>query len=145
VEFYINTADSYERESIYLTVTGTSAEGGDDGQVGRGNRANGLITPYRPMTLEAVAGKNPISHVGKIYNLFAIDLCKKIVEEQHAEQVYAHIVSQIGKPINKPLVLDIQVKGKDFNGKAIRRIAEEMLDEMPYMWKKIIDRQYEIA
>ncbi len=25
------------------------------------------------------------------------------------------------------------------------RIAEEMLDEMPYMWGKIIDRQYEIA
>ena len=143
--FHINTADDYEKESIYLTVSGTSAEGGDDGQVGRGNRANGLITPYRPMTLEAVAGKNPISHVGKIYNLFAIDLCKKIVEEQHAEQVYAHIVSQIGKPINKPLVLDIQVKGKDFNGKAIRQIAEEMLDEMPYMWKRILDRGYEIA
>lgn len=145
VEFDINTADSYERGSVYLTVTGTSAEGGDDGQVGRGNRANGLITPYRPMTLEAVAGKNPISHVGKIYNLFAIDLCKKIVEEQHAEQACTYIVSQIGKPINEPLVLDIQVKGKDFNGKAIRRIAEEMLDEMPYMWEKIIDRQYEIA
>jgi len=143
--FHINTADNYEKESIYLTVSGTSAEGGDDGQVGRGNRANGLITPYRPMTLEAVAGKNPISHVGKIYNLFAIDLCKKIVEEQHAEQVYAHIVSQIGKPINKPLVLDIQVKGKDFNGKAIRQIAEEMLYEMPYMWKRILDRGYEIA
>jgi S-adenosylmethionine synthetase len=145
MKFDINTADSYERESIYLTVTGTSAEGGDDGQVGRGNRANGLITPYRPMTLEAVAGKNPISHVGKIYNLFAIDLCKKVVEGQHAQEAYAYIVSQIGKPINEPLVLDIQVKGKDFNGKAIRRIAEEMLDEMPYMWKKTIDRQYEIA
>ena len=145
VKFDINTADSYERESIYLTVTGTSAEGGDDGQVGRGNRANGLITPYRPMTLEAVAGKNPISHVGKIYNLFAIDLCKKVVEGQYAQEAYAYIVSQIGKPINEPLVLDIQVKGKDFNGKAIRRIAEEMLDEMPYMWKKTIDRQYEIA
>ncbi len=145
MKFDINTADSYERESIYLTVTGTSAEGGDDGQVGRGNRANGLITPYRPMTLEAVAGKNPISHVGKIYNLFAIDLCKKVVEGQYAQEAYAYIVSQIGKPINEPLVLDIQVKGKDFNGKAIRRIAEEMLDEMPYMWKKTIDRQYEIA
>jgi S-adenosylmethionine synthetase len=97
------------------------------------------------MTLEAVAGKNPISHVGKIYNLFAVDLCKKIVEGQHAEQAYAYIVSQIGKPINEPLVLDVQVKGKGFNEGAIRRIAEEMLDEMPYMWKRIIERGYEIA
>jgi len=51
----LNHADT--ENSVYLTVTGTSAEAGDDGQVGRGNRANGLITPYRPMSLEAVAGK----------------------------------------------------------------------------------------
>jgi S-adenosylmethionine synthetase len=38
--------------SVYLTVTGTSAEAGDDGEAGRGNRVNGLITPYRPMTME---------------------------------------------------------------------------------------------
>jgi len=143
--FHINTADDYEKESIYLTVSGTSAECGDDGQVGRGNRANGLITPYRPMTLEAVAGKNPISHVGKIYNLFANDLCKRIVEEGYAQAAYVHIVSQIGMPINEPLVLDVQLKGKDFNGNVIRRIAEEMLESMPDMWKKIIDREYEIA
>ena len=66
VKIAINTADDPENGSIYLTVTGTSAEAGDDGQVGRGNRANGLISPYRPMTLEAVAGKNPVTHVGKI-------------------------------------------------------------------------------
>lgn len=144
-KFYINTADDYEKESIYLTVSGTSAESGDDGQVGRGNRANGLITPYRPMTLEAVAGKNPISHVGKIYNLFSNDLCRTIVEQGYARAAYVHIVSQIGMPINKPLVLDLQLKGKDFNEKAIRRIAEEMLESMPDMWRKIIDRSYRIA
>jgi S-adenosylmethionine synthetase len=141
----INTADNYETGSIYLTVTGTSAEGGDDGQVGRGNRASGLITPYRPMTLEAVAGKNPISHVGKLYNLFALDLCKRIVEEQHAEVAYAYIVSQIGKPINDPLVVDIQIKGQESDRNAISLIAEEMLGEMPNMWKKIINREYGIA
>jgi len=67
----VNAADGDTPESIYLTVTGTSAESGDDGQVGRGNRANGLITPHRPMSLEAVAGKNPVTHVGKLYNLLA--------------------------------------------------------------------------
>ena len=48
-EVSVNTADSPEDGLFYLTVTGTSAEHGDDGQVGRGNRANGLITPYRPL------------------------------------------------------------------------------------------------
>jgi len=63
VEVAVNAADGETADSVYLTVTGLSAEAGDDGQVGRGNRVNGLITPYRPMSLEAAAGKNPVSHL----------------------------------------------------------------------------------
>jgi S-adenosylmethionine synthetase len=43
-----------------------------DAQFGRGNRINGLITPCRPMRLEAAAGKIPVTHVGKIYNVMAL-------------------------------------------------------------------------
>ncbi|HID06228.1 MAG TPA: hypothetical protein EYP10_03680, partial [Armatimonadetes bacterium] len=74
----LNTAD--QGDDIYLTVTGTSAECGDDGQVGRGNRVNGLITPYRPMSLEASAGKNPVSHVGKVYQVMAQLIANRLVE-----------------------------------------------------------------
>lgn len=144
-EVDINTADSYERESIYLTVTGTSAEQGDDGQVGRGNRVNGLITPYRPMSLEAAAGKNPLSHVGKIYNLFANDLSTAIVESGYAKETYVYIASQIGKPINQPQVLDIRVRGKSPDREAIRGLADEMLSEMPNLWKRVLEDRYRIA
>ncbi len=61
----VNLADDPDADAVYLTVTGTSAEAGDDGEVGRGNRVNGLITPYRPMSMEATAGKNPVNHVGQ--------------------------------------------------------------------------------
>lgn len=145
LEVYVNVADEYKKESIYLTVTGTSAEHGDDGQVGRGNRVNGLITPYRPMSLEAAAGKNPISHIGKIYNLFANDLSMAIVENGYAEEAYVYVVSQIGKPINQPHVLDIRVKGRSIDYNSITRIADEMLYEMPKLWKKVIQDKYEIA
>ncbi|MBP5476053.1 MAG: methionine adenosyltransferase, partial [Methanomicrobium sp.] len=67
VNVCVNTGDIAESGSIFLTVTGTSAEMGDDGSVGRGNRCNGLITPQRPMSMEATSGKNPINHIGKIY------------------------------------------------------------------------------
>ena len=60
----INTGDDYDRGVYYLTCTGMSQEMGDDGSVGRGNRCNGLITPYRPMSMEATSGKNPITHIG---------------------------------------------------------------------------------
>ncbi len=75
----INAADNPSSDDIYLTVTGTSAEAGDDGQVGRGNRVNGLITPCRPMSLEAAAGKNPVSHAGKIYNVLAKTIAETLV------------------------------------------------------------------
>jgi len=81
VSVSINTGDRVDQNSIFLTVTGTSAEMGDDGSVGRGNRCNGLITPQRPMSMEATSGKNPINHVGKIYNLLSTEIAMKCVKE----------------------------------------------------------------
>jgi len=111
VEVYINTGDIVEKGIVYLTVTGTSSEHGDDGMTGRGNRANGLITPLRPMSLEAAAGKNPVNHVGKIYNVVAIDLANRIYREVPGlKEVYVKLLSQIGRPIDDPLVADVKVK-----------------------------------
>lgn len=135
----INTADNYEKQSIYLTVTGTSAENGDDGQVGRGNRVNGLITPYRPMSLEASAGKNPVSHIGKIYNHFAMELSKDICRHDFAEEASVFIVSQIGKPITRPQLVDIKLKNQSADGKQVEALVNEKLFEMPLMWKKMIN------
>jgi S-adenosylmethionine synthetase len=149
VEVFINTADSKEENSVYITVTGTSAEQGDDGQVGRGNRVNGLITPYRPMSLEAAAGKNPVSHIGKIYNRVANLIAQRVVKEiEEVEESYCYIVSQIGKPINEPQVLDVSVRTKkDIKAieEVVRRIAQEELDRMPEVWKGFVEGLYPVA
>ncbi len=137
-DIYINTADDYARESIYLTVTGTSAESGDDGQVGRGNRINGLITPYRPMSLEATAGKNPVSHVGKIYNHFAMNLSRAVVEQGFAEAAQVFIVSQIGKPIDEPQLLHLKLKNIQVAEKYIAELARERLGGIAQFWKSMI-------
>ena len=79
VEATLNAADDLSRGDVYLTVTGTSSEAGDDGEVGRGNRTSGLITPYRFMTMEAAAGKNPLNHVGKLYNVVADRIAVELV------------------------------------------------------------------
>ena len=148
VEININTADSKHGE-VYITVTGTSAEQGDDGQVGRGNRVNGLITPYRPMSLEAAAGKNPVSHIGKIYNTVANIIAKRVVEEtEEVEESYCYIVSQIGKPINEPQVCDVKVRTKrDVKGieEKVKRIAYEELQKMPETWKGFVNEEYTVA
>ena len=134
----INIADDYEKESIYLTVTGTSAEAGDDGQVGRGNRFNGLITPYRPMTLEAFSGKNPINHVGKLYSLFAYDLSRDLCTNGFADAAEVFIVSQIGKPITDPQHLDIRLKNPMIKEDKLKEYVKQKLFELPELWKTMI-------
>ena len=146
VEVHVNTADIRERNIFYLTVTGTSAEHGDDGATGRGNRVNGLITPYRPMSLEATAGKNPVSHVGKIYNVVAKDIAETTyskLSEKGVKEVYVSLLSQIGKPINEPQMINIKIKMEknakltnDIKAEA-EAIAKEKLEKITEYTKKI--------
>jgi S-adenosylmethionine synthetase len=106
----VNTADQEKRGDYYLTLTGTSAECGDDGAVGRGNRVNGVIAPFRATSLEAACGKNPISHVGKIYNVLALRAAEAIVEEVRGiKAATVYVLAQIGKPLDQPLVATAQV------------------------------------
>jgi S-adenosylmethionine synthetase len=149
VEIFINTADNPENDSVYITVTGTSAEAGDDGQVGRGNRPNGLITPYRPMTLEAAAGKNPVSHVGKIYSAVANIIAQRVVNEvEEIREAYCYMVSQIGKPITQPQVCDVKIRtNRDIKGveEVIKKIAEEEIAQIPEIWKGYVEKKFSVA
>ncbi len=102
----INTLDDPERgeNGMYLTVLGTSAESGDGGQVGRGNRVNGLIAFNRPQSLEAAAGKNPVNHIGKIYNVLSHEMARRIHKEvKGIREVTVYLCSQIGQAIDEPL------------------------------------------
>ncbi|MDP2345169.1 MAG: methionine adenosyltransferase [Deltaproteobacteria bacterium] len=142
VEVSINVADDLTRGDVFLTVTGTSAEAGDDGEVGRGNRASGLITPYRVMTLEAAAGKNPISHVGKLYNLAAMGIASSVARELHGiEDAACVIVSQIGRPVDEPQIVDIRLataaEPKSFEADA-REIVRAELGRLPALRDELL-------
>jgi len=131
----VNTADDYEEGSVYLTVTGTSAEQGDDGSVGRGNRANGLITPNRPMSMEATSGKNPVNHIGKIYNLLSTRIAESVTGEVDGiRDLQVRLLSQIGRPIDEPHVADAQLVTEagvdiaDIEEEVVAIIDEELAD-----------------
>ena len=111
VNVHVNTADDFDKGIYYLTVSGLSMENGDDGSVGRGNRANGLITPMRPMSMEASAGKNPVTHVGKLYNVMANQVADEIIKLGKGDivEVHTRILSQIGKPIDEPQAASAKV------------------------------------
>ena len=94
----------------YLTLLGTSAEAGDSGEVGRGNRVCGIISLRRPASAEAAAGKNPVAHVGKIYNVLSQVLAEDIHEKVHGlSDVTVWITSQIGQPVSLPHTVVVEV------------------------------------
>jgi S-adenosylmethionine synthetase len=115
---------------MYLTVLGTSADSGDSGQVGRGNRVNGLISLNRPFCSEAASGKNPVSHVGKIYNVLTYKLAQRVHKEvPELEEVYIWLLSRIGSPIDHPAVAAAQVIMKgDNNLQKVRKEISDVLD-----------------
>jgi S-adenosylmethionine synthetase len=146
----VNAADDPGAGSIYLTVTGTSAESGDDGQAGRGNRVNGLITPGRAMTIESVAGKNPVTHIGKLYNLTAGLTAERIVAElPEVSSAECRLVSSIGSPIDEPQIVDVQLFGADPRAdrglrEAVETIVRDELERLPHLAEEMIRGELKI-
>ena len=109
---HYNTLDQPGRGlgGVYLSLLGTSAEDADSGQVGRGNRVNGLIPIARPIGTEAAAGKNPMSHVGKIYNILAHRMAREICKSVPGVQgAYVLLLSRIGDPVDQPHMANAQL------------------------------------
>lgn len=139
----VNSGDDLENEQVYLTVTGTSAESGDDGEAGRGNRAGGLITPCRPMTMESCAGKNPITHVGKLYNLLAPRIAEAVVDlVPDVAAAHCYLVSRIGHPISDPQLVHVEVQSRATGHRleaAIGDIVAEHLGGLDRLWREILE------
>lgn len=134
----VNTADEFEEDSIYITETGTSAEMGDDGSVGRGNRVNGLITPNRPMSLEAASGKNPVTHVGKIYNLLAQEVAMDIYERS-GEFAQVKIVSEIGQKIDKPQRVAVKTQASE---ETVQKAVENQFSRITELTEEVIEGEH---
>jgi len=143
----LNTLDAEGRGigGVYLTVLGTSADGADSGQVGRGNRVNGIIPLNRPLCSEAAAGKNPVSHVGKIYNLLTHRIANHIYQEVPGlAEVYIWLLSQIGKPIDQPAIAAAQIVMKpEASVETLRKEIEEVINlELENIDKFCMDLAY---
>ena len=130
VNVFLNTLDVEDRgvDGIFLTVLGTCADGADSGQVGRGNKVNGVISLNRPIGTEAAAGKNPVSHVGKIYNALTHQIARRICDEvPEVAETCVWLLSQIGVPIDQPAIASARVvmkDGSDVDKKTKARITE---------------------
>lgn len=148
VKVMVNSGDSEERGEAYITKSGLSCESGDDGQPGRGNRVNGLITPFRYMSMEAAAGKNPSSHTGKIYNVLAREIAAETVNlYPQIRECNVSLVSYIGHRIDDPRDITVSLamrKGERMESvkSKVKDIAEDMLTNIGYIARGLADGKY---
>ncbi|KOX53175.1 MULTISPECIES: methionine adenosyltransferase [Streptomyces] len=136
-DFRLNARDMPEKDELYLTYTGSSIESGDEGVVGRGNRVNGLITPLRPMNLEGASGKNPVYHVGKLYNIAALRLARRLNEAtgEHAE---VHLVSTTGQRLDQPWRVLVRLAAGEVEIDKVQALVTEALEEFPALTDELV-------
>jgi S-adenosylmethionine synthetase len=153
VDVAFNNLDEPGRglSGVYLSLLGTSAEDADSGEVGRGNRVNGLISLNRPASAEAAPGKNPVSHVGKIYNVLAHRVAERIYREvPGVAEAWVWLCSRIGEPVDRPALTSVQfVPLADADPAAIERLAVQVagaeLDAIPDFCQDLVAGRYRVA
>jgi S-adenosylmethionine synthetase len=136
---------------MYLSVLGTSAEDADSGEVGRGNQVNGLIALNRSRGSEAAAGKNPVSHVGKIYNVLTHLLADRIYKQNLGlREVEVWLCSRIGNPVDQPQVVSIQthlhpgISLQDIVP-PLQQVVREELSKIPILCHDLIQGRYPVC
>jgi len=137
VSVSLNTRDQFSTNELYLTAIGSSIESGDEGLVGRGNRINGLISNNRPMSMEGACGKNPVYHVGKLYNLCALNIARRInrLTNSYTE---VFLVSQSGQDLLRPWKVVIKLENNNFSEKKLEPVIVKELDLIPKITKMLL-------
>jgi S-adenosylmethionine synthetase len=79
------------------------------------------------MTIEAFAGKNPVSHVGKTYSVVAQRVAIEVARRTGASRAECILVSKIGQPVDQPGLAHVRVRGPD--PEDVRSVVATVLDE----------------
>ncbi|MEE8196622.1 MAG: methionine adenosyltransferase [Acidiferrobacterales bacterium] len=96
------------------------------------------------MTLEAVADKNAVTHVGQLHNLAARAISEALSSEPgEISAARCALVSRIGQPVHTPQNVDIEVTTADEGlgpglWARIRAITETKLQGINTLWQKVI-------
>lgn len=152
LEWRFNNLDTRGQgaDGTYLTVTGTSAEDADSGQVGRGNRVGGLIAHARPTSGEAAAGKNALAHAGKVYGVLSSHLAGRVHARcPELREVYVHLMARIGEPVDRPwaavqVILPVEMSLADVEP-TIHEAMDTELAGLPAFRDRLLRGEYPVC
>ena len=134
-KIYLNTRDNFENNDLYLTLTGSAIESGDEGAVGRGNRSRGVIPFSRNFSMEAACGKNPVYHTGKLFTAIG-DVISENIYEKYKIQNVVYCTSKMGDNIEEPWNISIELNRK------ISKNDEEIINGMV---NEVLKNHYKIT
>jgi S-adenosylmethionine synthetase len=86
--------------------------------------------------------------VGKLYNVVANLMAQALIEEiDEVTAAYCYLVSQIGQPVARPQIIDVQLQMSENQpiGKFQGRIEEsvrECLLQINRLWQRLIKREF---
>lgn len=113
----------------YFTLSGSAIDYGEDGLVGRGNARSGLITPGQQAGNEALFGKNPAYHVGKVGGWLVDEAARALAER--AGPCRIAVMWRNGDRYPEPASLDITAAGLDPEGTELVRDTLRRTDWVP--------------
>ena len=140
-ELVINSGDDLAKRKLYMSFSGSSMESGDEGMVGRGNRIGGVIAPFRPYTMEGIAGKNPRYHVGKVYSAAAHDIARRLHEE-HGLDTNIYLINRMAEPLALPWYAVVETGLADSDRNAVLTVADEVLSDLESVTERILAGVY---
>lgn len=146
ISLYLNTRDKEDacNTDFYLTATGSSIEMGDEGFVGRGNRMGGLITPFRPYTMEGICGKNPVYHTGKMYCAAAWEISRRIYETQHVD-CSVLLVGQSGQRLERPWNIVLTGDAQTVDMEYMKALSAEVLGDFSKITENLLRGNYPLC
>jgi S-adenosylmethionine synthetase len=140
VSLSLNPGDVPSQELLYMKLTGSSIESGDEGVVGRGNRAGGLIATCRPISMEGVAGKNPSYHAGKLYAAAAAEIANRVwLETSIPCEVF--VASQMDRPLRDPWTTVVKLFGPA-SELHVRQVVDEVLSDIEGLTDRILQGKH---
>jgi S-adenosylmethionine synthetase len=123
----------------YLLGIGSCIECGEEGLVGRGNSNSGLISVFRPHSVEAPSGKNPVYHTGRVLNFLVMNLSKALYNELGVKNTVS-AVTKNGGSLVPPTFLSISTD-KKISRIDLEGVVKKYFLEVDYLSRLLSERQ----
>ncbi|MCX6729201.1 MAG: S-adenosylmethionine synthetase [Candidatus Saccharibacteria bacterium] len=101
INLTVNSQTKGPNPHPYLVTGGSCTDFGEEGAVGRGNKTHGIISSFRPNTMEAPHGKNPTYFVGKVLG-YQADIISKAIYESTGSRCQIVLQANMGDDLFDP-------------------------------------------